>query len=95
MPVVASINWNNLSNEPQLTGAPLTSSNGHLLVIRGSDSLGNVVVYDPAGSDESEVRRVYRRGEFARAWDGSGGIVYLIYPDGWRTPETIYARGSW
>ena len=95
VPVVASIKWNNLSSEPQLTGAPLSSSNGHLLVIRGFDSLGNVVVNDPAGSDESEFRRVYRRDEFARAWDGSGGIIYLIYPDGWRTPETIYARGSW
>ncbi len=52
------------------------------MVIRGFDSSGNVVVNDPAGSDESEVRRVYRRDEFARAWDGSGGIVYLIYPDG-------------
>ena len=82
VPVVASIKWNNQSSEPQLTGAPLTSSNGHLLAIRGFDSLGNVVVNDPAGSDESEVRRLYRRDEFARAWGGSGGIVYLIYPDG-------------
>lgn len=52
------------------------------MVIRGFDSSGNVVVNDPVGSDESEVRRLYRRDEFARAWGGSGGIVYLIYPDG-------------
>jgi hypothetical protein len=52
------------------------------LVIRGFDSSENVVVNDPVGSDESEVRRLYRRDEFARAWGGSGGIVYLIYPDG-------------
>jgi hypothetical protein len=38
-----------------------------LLVIRGFDSSGNVIVNDPAGRDDSRVRRVYRRDEFARA----------------------------
>ena len=55
-----------------------------LLVIRGFDSSGNVIVNDPAGRDDSRVRRVYRRNEFARAWfcSGSGGVAYLVYPDG-------------
>jgi hypothetical protein len=52
-----------------------------LLVILGFDSSGNVIVNDPAGSDDSEVRRVYQRDEFASAWfSGSGGIAYLVYP---------------
>ncbi len=39
-------------------------------------------VNDPAGCDDSRVRRVYNREEFARAWaSGSGGIAYLICPD--------------
>ena len=80
-PVVASIAWDNGSSERQLSGAPLTWSDGHLLVIRGFDSSGNVIVNDPAGSDDSDVRRVYSRDEFARAWfSGSGGVVYLVSP---------------
>lgn len=81
VPVVASIAWDNRYGEQTLSGAPLTSSAGHLLVILGFDSSGNVIVNDPAGSDDSEVRRVYSRDEFARAWfSGSGGIAYLVYP---------------
>ncbi len=80
VPVVASIAW----KRGELSGAPIPESNGHLLVIRGFDSSGNVIVNDPAGRDGSLVRRVYRRDEFARAWfcSGSGGVAYLVYPDG-------------
>ena len=88
IPVVASIAWDNSSSERQLSGAPLTWSDGHLLVIQGFDPSGNVIVSDPAGSDDSGVRRVYFRDEFARAWfSGSGGIAYLVYPVGWSTPD--------
>ncbi len=96
VPVVASIAWDNNYAERQLSGAPLTWSDGHLLVVRGFDSSGNVVVNDPAGNDDSEVRRVYSRDEFAQAWfSGSGGVVYLVYPGGWSTPDSTYAEGSW
>jgi hypothetical protein len=93
LPVVASIAWK--GNE--LSGAPIPESEGHLLVIRGFDHLGNVVVNDPAGCDDSRVRRVYRRDEFARAWfySGSGGVAYLVYPDGSAPDRTVDAvRGS-
>ncbi len=96
VPVVASIKWDNRDSEQQLTGAPLPSSNGHLLVVQGFNSSGNVIVNDPAGGDESRVRCVYRRDEFSRAWlSGSGGVVYLVYPEGWSIPDGTYARGSW
>lgn len=96
VPVIASIKWDNRDSETQLTGAPLPSSNGHLLVVRGFDAWGNVVVNEPAGGDDSRVRRVYRRDEFSRAWfSGSGGVVYLVYPEGWSIPDGTYARGSW
>lgn len=79
VPIIASVAWEG----GELSGAPVPSSEGHLLVIRGFDSSGNVVVNDPAGRDDSRVRRVYRRDELARAWfcSGSGGIAYLVYPD--------------
>jgi hypothetical protein len=78
VPVVASIAW----KRGELSGAPMPCSEGHLLVIRGFDSSGNILVNDPAGRDDSCVRRVYSRDEFARAWfcTGSGGVAYLVYP---------------
>ncbi len=96
VPVIASIKWHNRDSEQQLTGAPLSSSNGHLLVVRGFDSSGDVIVNDPAGGDDSRVRRIYGRDEFSRAWfSGSGGVVYLVRPEGWSIPDGSCARGSW
>ena len=98
VPLVASIAWDNDKKGKRLTGAPLQKSDGHLLVVRGFDPKGGcVIVNDPAGRDASEVRRLYRRDEFARAWFayGSGGVFYLIHPRGWRTPDRADAKGSW
>jgi Peptidase_C39 like family len=67
VPVVASIKWNNHNSDRQLSGAPLPSSKGHLLVVQGFDTSENVIVNDPAGRDDSQVRRVYRRNQFAGA----------------------------
>ena len=74
-------------------GVPIPESEGHLLVVRGFDPSGNVVVNDPAGRDDSRVRRVYRRDEFARAWfcSGSGGVAYLVYPDGFAPDRAVDA----
>ncbi len=63
VPVVASTAW----KRGELSEASIPRSEGHLLVIRGFDTSGNVIVNDPAGRDDSCVRRVYRRDEFAWA----------------------------
>ncbi len=79
IPVVASIAF----GPGELTGAPIRSSNGHLLVIRGFTRTGDVIVNDPAASSAAGVRRVYDRGQFERAWlPTSGGTVYVIHPPG-------------
>lgn len=63
----------------QLTGAPISSSNGHLLVIVGFEADGDVVVNDPAGATNAEVRRTYDRAQFERIWiAASGGTAYVI-----------------
>ena len=83
VPLVASVAWS--SNK--LTGA-IKSTNGHLLVIGGFDGHGNVIAYDPAHDTDAEVRQVYDREEFERAWiPASGGIVYVIRPAGHATPS--------
>lgn len=75
-PVVASVRW----RAGELDNAPVRSAeSGHLIVVRGFSSSGDVIVNDPLGRGEG-VRRVYDRQQFSRAWLGQGGIVYLIRP---------------
>lgn len=75
VPLIASIAF----GRNQLTGAPISTSNGHLLVIVGFEADGDVIVNDPAGADNSAVRRVYDRDQFEDIWiNASGGTVYVI-----------------
>ena len=93
IPLVASIAF----SSGQLSGAPISSTNGHLLVIVGFQSDGDVVVNDPAASSRSGVRRVYDRGQFEDAWlkryasgtsmRGSGGLVYVVHDDAHPLPQ--------
>ena len=83
IPLVASISF----GPGELDGAPIGSTAGHLLVIRGFTDAGAVIVNDPAAGSSTGVRRVYRRGQFERAWVGStGGVVYVIHPASTRLP---------
>lgn len=77
IPLVASIAF----AKGELDGAPISSTPGHLLVIRGFTAGGRVIANDPAASSNSTVRRIYSRAQFERAWlRGSGGVVYVIRP---------------
>jgi hypothetical protein len=63
----------------ELDGAPIGSSDGHLLVIVGIRDNGNVVVNDPASATRRHVRRTYDRAQLERIWlDASGGLAYVI-----------------
>ena len=78
IPVVASVKY----AKGALTGAAVSSSAGHLLVIVGVQKDGKVIVNDPAASGNSSVRRVYQRAQFEKAWlGGSGGVSYIIRPE--------------
>ena len=80
VPIVVSLAW----APDQLTGAPLRSSSGHLMVLVGFDAVGNPVVNDPAAPDDATVRHTYIREEFERIWlERRSGTGYLIYPNGW------------
>ncbi len=84
IPVVTSITF----ARGQLSGAPISASNGHLVVVVGFTSTGDVVVNDPASRTRSGVRRTYDRGQFEDVWlqryptssglRGSGGLAYVI-----------------
>lgn len=78
VPVIASIRV----RKGELDGTPYPSTDGHLLVVRGFTTDGDVIVNDPDG-EPGAIRRVYKRAQFERVWqDGSHGAVYLIGPVG-------------
>ncbi|WP_182524644.1 peptidase C39 family protein [Nocardioides dongkuii] len=90
IPVVASISF----GAGELRGAPISATNGHLLVIVGFTDSGDVVVNDPAASSRAGVRRTYDRGQFEDAWlPTSGGLVYVIRDDAHPLPKG--SRGAW
>ena len=64
IPVVTSITF----GRGELTGAPISSSRGHLVVVVGFTRSGRVVVNDPAARTRAGVRRTYARGQFENAW---------------------------
>ena len=77
IPLAASI----AAGPGELDGFVAEGSTGHIVVIHGLTLRGDPVVNDPAAPSNGDVRRVYDRGQFERAWlGGSGGIVYVIRP---------------
>ncbi len=75
IPVVTSISF----GRGELDGAPISASNGHLVVVVGFTDSGDVVVNDPAARRNRGVRRTYDRGQFENAWlPTSGGLAYVI-----------------
>ncbi|GHG08171.1 peptidase C39 [Deinococcus piscis] len=74
-PLAVSLGW----GRGELSGAPLPSSTGHLMVLVGFDAQGNPVLNDPAAPSNAGVRRTYPRAQFERLWLGhSGGLSYVI-----------------
>ncbi len=76
IPLIASIRV----RPGELDGAPYAKTDGHLLVVRGFTSSGDVITCDPAGRP-GHIRIVYKRAQFEHVWmGGSQGIVYVIAP---------------
>jgi peptidase C39-like protein len=89
IPLVASLAF----GSGKLDGFFFKSTNGHLLTIIGFTAEGNVVSNDPASPTDADVRHVYDRAQFEKAWlDSTGGIVYLMYPPGTALPPS---PGNW
>lgn len=83
IPLIASIRG-------QLEGYLFGRTNGHLLVIRGLERSGDVIVNDPAVMSNAEVRKTYGRAAFEQVWlEGSGGLVYVIRPTGIPCPANV------
>ena len=83
IPLVASING-------RLPGFLFGKTNGHLLTIVGFTASGDVISNDPAVATDAEVHKTYGRADFEHVWlEGSGGIVYVIYPNNVSLPPNV------
>ncbi len=75
VPIIASIRV----EKGELPAAPYPSTEGHLIVIEGMTASGDLLVLDPAVSDEKQGRRVYPAKDMAKVWlQGSEGTSYLL-----------------
>lgn len=93
IPLVMSVSF----KKSELDGAGY-STNGHLMVLVGFDDAGDPVMNDPASHlipDNNEVRVTYRRDQVENVWlPHSGGIVYVMHPEGTSLPEAP-AQANW
>ena len=89
IPLVVSISF----GSGRLSGAPISASNGHLVVVRGFTAAGDVLVNDPAAATRAGVRRTYDRGQFEDAWiPRSGGLAYVITDDAHPLPAGTHSN---
>lgn len=76
-PLIASIR----AEDGELADAPYRGTDGHLLVIRGLDEHGDVLVNDPAARTPEAGVTTYRREDMERVWLQRGaGTAYVLLP---------------
>ncbi len=72
-PIIASIRF----DKGQCPSFVLQQTDGHLIVIRGIKSNGDLIVNDPASRDKGKAA-IYKASELAKAWFEHGGVGYII-----------------
>ncbi|MCP3104602.1 C39 family peptidase [Myxococcus sp. K15C18031901] len=88
VPVSISIAY----EEGELTGSPVRSSDGHLIVLKGFTATGDVVCNDPAFKTDETVDVTYKRDELWRAWQHSRGAAYVLWPAGTTLPPEFIGQ---
>ncbi|MBE3577264.1 MAG: C39 family peptidase [Limnochordales bacterium] len=73
-PVIISVRF----GPGELPGAPISSTSGHLLVVRGFTETGDVYINDPAAWNEESGRTVYDREALLAAW--KNGVAIPVMP---------------
>ena len=85
LPVVCSVSFD------VIRGRPLSpTESGHLVVLVGFTEDGDPVFNDPAR--KNQVRYVYKRADFEKAWLYSKRTVYVLHPETITTPPS---HGNW
>jgi hypothetical protein len=83
IPIACSVDYTLLQGK---TGP----KSGHLVVLLGFTADGDPIFNDPGWS--KEIRQIYKRSDFGRAWASSKRTVYFVYPKGTKTPD---GPGAW
>lgn len=84
-PVIVSVRYRSpqsTESYPVVEGVPISSTGGHLVLVRGftwEDGVEYVIVNDSAAGDNEGVHRKYRTDQFAQAWVKK--VAYVIYSD--------------
>lgn len=85
-PAIVAVAYKNSANVggnlPVIDGAPIASTNGHLIVVCGftrENGTDYIIINDPAASNNEGVRVKYRVDQFQNAWAESGNITYIIH----------------
>jgi hypothetical protein len=74
-PLIVSIQ----AKKGELRGAPYSETGGHLIVVRGYDAAGDLLVNDPASGEESKGRLVYKREDLQKVWfERTLGTTYVL-----------------
>jgi len=74
LPIVASVRYEG----GELTGAAISATQGHFVVLTGYDG-DDVLVNDPAAPTADVVARRYRRRELESVWLGRAGVGYVFF----------------
>jgi uncharacterized protein YvpB len=83
-PVIVSVRYRSPESSepyPVVEGVPISSTGGHLVLVRGftwENGVEYVIVNDSAAKDNEGVHRKYRADQFAEAWRK---VAYVIYSD--------------
>lgn len=82
VPVPVSVSYNLLKGEDK-------PGNGHIVVCVGFTEDGDIIVNDPG---RRQVRQIYSRANFTRAWADSHNTAYIIHPVDHPIPESSQSR---
>jgi hypothetical protein len=83
IPVAISVSY----GAGELGHSPISSTAGHLIVVRGFASNGDVVCNDPAFPNDASVTVTYDRSELTQAWQHSMGTTYVVWPTSMKLPS--------
>lgn len=85
-PVAVSVAYKNsvnvTANLPVVDGAPIESTNGHLIVVCGftnENGTEYIIINDPGAANDEGVRVKYKLDQFEAAWAKFGNIAYIIH----------------